>query len=280
MADDLRDSQRKRLWIVGLILVLLILVTVLLLVSRLVDKQISDPVQFITGNLLNILIFLAIVAQVHIYRKQRDIMKQQWQAMDQSLKRTDAVIESMKEQAKLMKIQAEAALKGAQAAEDSVKAAERSLHVSQRAYVGVERHPELAWSNDIQPIVIITFANTGHTPTRKAELIFEFQIGGEIFEDRKAGFTIGAHARKSFDCWWSGSTIDKERLAFINGNESVFFFEIELRYSDVWDEIYDSVRSRYVYDPKTLSMEEFYEGEKRHQKENQIWNNLIDPNAN
>jgi hypothetical protein len=52
----------------------------LLLTSHYV-AAITDPVQFVTGNLLNTLIFIAIVAQVLIYRKQRDIMEQQWNAM-------------------------------------------------------------------------------------------------------------------------------------------------------------------------------------------------------
>lgn len=68
----------RRLWIVlswlaGLALV----ICALWRVSRLLNPAISDPVQFVTGNILNALIFGAIVVQAYIYQKQRAAMTEQ-----------------------------------------------------------------------------------------------------------------------------------------------------------------------------------------------------------
>lgn len=92
--------------------------------------NLSERTKFFTGNLLNLVIGLAVIAQVLIYRKQRDIMRQQWQAMADSLTRTDSVIESMREQAGFMKTQAEAALHAAEMATGQLVAMNRSADLS------------------------------------------------------------------------------------------------------------------------------------------------------
>jgi hypothetical protein len=60
----------------------------LIIASRYVSGD-TDPIQFITGNLLNVLIFAAIVAQVLIYRKQRDVMRRQWRTMERQARSAD-----------------------------------------------------------------------------------------------------------------------------------------------------------------------------------------------
>jgi len=55
-----------------------LVVGTLVIAGNWLDRRISDPVQFVTVNLLNVLIFVAIVAQVLIYRKQWKIMERQW----------------------------------------------------------------------------------------------------------------------------------------------------------------------------------------------------------
>jgi hypothetical protein len=70
--------------------------------------------------------------------------------------------------------------------------------------------------------------------------------------------------------------MDKERLSFVQSNEYVMFFWAVLRYTDVWDEAQDPVELRYTYNPKTLALEEYYDGEKRHQKEEENWSAAVD----
>ncbi len=76
------------LWIAGCLIVLGLVISALWVASRYLDTLVTDPIQFITANLVNALIFFAIAAQVLIYRKQRDIMKQQWQAMRDAIAET------------------------------------------------------------------------------------------------------------------------------------------------------------------------------------------------
>lgn len=65
-------------WVLGFAGALGLIVAFLWVVSRCLNPAISDPAVFITANLLNALIFAAIVAQVVIYRKQWQIMERQW----------------------------------------------------------------------------------------------------------------------------------------------------------------------------------------------------------
>jgi len=64
------------------LLILMAVIVVLIVASRWLNTSISDRVQFVTANLLNALIFAAIVAQVVIYRNQRDIMQRQADSFD------------------------------------------------------------------------------------------------------------------------------------------------------------------------------------------------------
>jgi hypothetical protein len=56
-----------------------------LLVTSIYWPNLTERTKFFTGNLLNLVIALAVIAQVLIYRKQRDIMRQQWQSMQGQL---------------------------------------------------------------------------------------------------------------------------------------------------------------------------------------------------
>ena len=47
--------------------------------------NLTERTKFFTGNLLNLIIALAVIAQVLIYRKQRDVMERQWRAMEGQL---------------------------------------------------------------------------------------------------------------------------------------------------------------------------------------------------
>ena len=68
-------------WILSCVAVLGLIIWGLWIISGCLNPAISDPIQFVTANLLNALIFAAIVAQVLIYRKQWRVMKKQWRVM-------------------------------------------------------------------------------------------------------------------------------------------------------------------------------------------------------
>lgn len=69
------QKPRRRFWIVLYFLGgLAAVVFVLWLISLCLNPAISDPIQFITGNLLNALIFAAIVTQAYIYHGQLRVM--------------------------------------------------------------------------------------------------------------------------------------------------------------------------------------------------------------
>ena len=81
----------RRLGIVTLLLLgcigsLALVIWLLYVISQYLNPAISDPAQFITANLLNALIFAAIVAQVFIYRKQWRVMERQWSVALQGIR--------------------------------------------------------------------------------------------------------------------------------------------------------------------------------------------------
>lgn len=72
-----RKKNRKKLWIiVSSFAGLAVVVSTLWAISGYLNPALSDPVQFVTGNLLNALIFAAIVVQAVIYSRQWDAMNQ------------------------------------------------------------------------------------------------------------------------------------------------------------------------------------------------------------
>lgn len=243
---------------------------ILLLVSYL-HPSMAERVKFFTVNALSVLVLVAIVVQAIIYRRQWAVMESQRTAMQLQ-------IAAMEWQAGISEIQAglldkqviamrdglaetrkmvEQNERAVNAAEASAKHGEETLRISQRAYVGVKLHPILQWNEFAQPVITLFFANTGHTPAKEAELAFEFTIGGETFKHRKTPFIIAAHTDKSVDCVWRGGSVNNN-LA-VSGN--TLFFEAELSYLDVWGEPQTCGALRYVCNPKTLFLEEFFESD-------------------
>lgn len=79
------------LWLLGIVAIVGTAAFILWRISFCLDKTVSDPAQFITGNLLNVLILLAIVGQIAVYVKQRDIMQGQWDVMQNQIRMQAAV---------------------------------------------------------------------------------------------------------------------------------------------------------------------------------------------
>jgi hypothetical protein len=109
----------------------------------------TSQITFIVGSAINLLIFLSIVAQACIYWGQRNIMKEQWEAM------RSALIQNSK-----MITQNERAMK---AAEASALTAERAFHSSERPHFGITKIKMHFAAND-HPLIDIEFMNGGKTP--------------------------------------------------------------------------------------------------------------------
>lgn len=96
-----RSARIRRWQIARWVIVIAMVVGGLVVASRYVSGD-TDPIQFVTGSLLNTLIFAAIVAQVLIYRKQRDIMRHQWKSMQRQLSSMNRQENAMRDQVKIM----------------------------------------------------------------------------------------------------------------------------------------------------------------------------------
>jgi hypothetical protein len=201
--NALRSFWAVVLYVLGSLAGLAVLITVLTVASYWLNTAISDRVQFVTGNLLNALIFAAIVSQVLIYRKQRDIMKQQQEAMQDGLTRTDRVIEKMqlqleaidKQEAHLL-TQAKAAATAAematgqlvamqhqeQAQIEQAKTMDRQLVLGTRAYLGIQ-----SVSLDIaSKRVFLHVENVGKVPAK--DILVVTEIKAEVPETKYRAF--------------------------------------------------------------------------------------------
>lgn len=139
-------------WIASSVALLGVVIEALFIASRYLAST-SDPIQFITGNLVNGLIFVAIVAQVLIYRKQRDIMEQQWRAMRDSLAQNERAI---------------------QVAREGVGIAERTAIYANRAYVTAK----IASLNEAMGHVKfrLQIENSGNTPANNVSVSYAFRL--------------------------------------------------------------------------------------------------------
>jgi len=205
--DNQKHLARRRViaytvYILISLVSLAVVVAVLIVASRWLNTNISDRVQFVTANLLNALIFAAIVAQVLIYRKQRDIMREQRIAMgkqhaamelqagiaeiqtglvDQQVSAMKGQLEAMREQLGVMERQ-ETAMR------NTVELTEQGLRASNRSYVGIHSlEAELEKER-----VILQIENTGTIPAEgvkvsgKASVVipgFVARLGRHVFGD-------------------------------------------------------------------------------------------------
>src|SRR6185369_2310869 len=121
----------------------------LVLASRYVSGD-TDPIQFVTGNLLNVLIFGAIVAQVLIYRKQRDIMRHQWRSMQGQLNAMERQEQAMRDQAKSM---------------------DKSVVFGLRAYLGIF---SIVFNPETK-LIFVQIENTGKVPAENIDVLIEVE---------------------------------------------------------------------------------------------------------
>lgn len=151
LKPDDTDNRTSRGWLLSIGGLTLLLLLVVCWVGFWIFHVYTDRAKFISDGWLNVLILAAILLQVYIYFRQRDVMKEQWQAMQASLDRTDRVIEKM--QSQLDEVQKQSGLmesslaqtrtlveqneRAVQAAEANVKTIEETSRFINQAYLTV-----------------------------------------------------------------------------------------------------------------------------------------------
>ena len=182
---------------------------------------------FIAQNILGLFVFLAILAQSYIYWNQRNLMRKQWLAMERQLTAmTDSLIETKR---------------ASKAAEDSATTAKDTLRISQRAYVGLQKQPQLCLQAGKNPEIEVYFVNTGRTPAHVVEFRYKFSSDKEGFgrsfieyKGIKKDFFIFAGTPKTIPCVWNQQRLDDEWLQQIEDQSSTIYFTGRLAYEDVW----------------------------------------------
>lgn len=155
-------------WIASAIALLGLVVGALFVASRYLASD-TDPIQFITGNLVNALIFIAIVGQVLIYRKQRDIMEQQWLAMRDSLKISRSQVHQAYKEVDLMR--------------KSLEIARQNMIYAQRAYVTVTNGVVTQGVGETTDRFRMRVENSGNTPAYAVQVEAAIEVrehGGRI----------------------------------------------------------------------------------------------------
>lgn len=132
-----------------------------LLVASIWWPNLTERTKFFTGNLLNLVIGLAVIAQVLIYRKQRDIMQNQWIAMRKSIAQAKA----------------------------QTKILDRSFRASTRAYIFInEATLEDPIASGNYPYPKLVLQNSGKTPAHRYRVRFEQAfLDGEDDERARQG---------------------------------------------------------------------------------------------
>lgn len=239
-----------------------------LLVTSIWWPNLTERTKFFTGNLLNLVIALAVVAQVLIYRKQRDIMKQQWQAMNDGLERTDQVIENMQgqltvieTQAGFMEAQTEAALKAADMAMGQLimmQRQEQAQHAGEAPYFGILGTPDIKGIEPGRtPKVSIIFMNGGRTPAWHFNAIACLVLGDSpkspdhwFISPTSMGTFYHREAHKSVDFTETDLSFSEKQVADINNGATSLFLIVTITYKDIRDQLCPSRTFIFCYDRK------------------------------
>jgi hypothetical protein len=174
-----------------------------LFVVSLYWPNLSERTKFFTGNLLNLVIGIAVIAQVLIYRKQWQVMERQWQAV--------------KEQTKAMR---------------------DSFYVAERAYLALE--DIFFIEKGTYPRVVITLFNGGRTPAFKIYTEADVTVGTKPATGKLStmGHPYGERAfmpagtRKQVEAHFPNSPISMTHWNAINAGETTFFIRGAIHYDD------------------------------------------------
>jgi hypothetical protein len=161
------------IFIVGVIL-LTFAIGLLLLVSYFLNTKVSDRVVFVTANLLNVLIFGAIMiqagiylVQAGIYKQQRDIMRSQWEATQTAIR----------PRLRIAKVEV--------------------------VGLGVGRIPAF----------IVTLVNEGATDARDVSLHMQIENDSAVVKwDREQIVTVAANGKQDYFIKWWNESLTEQRL--------------------------------------------------------------------
>jgi hypothetical protein len=223
----------------------LVAVVVFILIAIL-HKDMKERIKFATDSSLNVLILVAIVVQAVVYFRQRDIMKQQWEAMQGQL---DTLERQLAQNQQAIEV-----------AKANAQVAQEALRAGHRAYVGIKTDPKLKLKLNEFPEIEVYFVNTGITPAHVVEFRYKFSSDkegfGKSFIDYKGvkkDFFIFAGTPKTIPCVWNQQRIDNEWLQQIKDRSSTIYFTGRLAYEDVWG-VSDSFKTDDVIRFKYFSL--------------------------
>jgi hypothetical protein len=147
------------------VVLLVFAISLLLIVSYFLNTKVSDRVAFVTANLLNVLIFGAIMLQAGIYLVQADIYKQQRDIMQRQMD---------------------------------------NFEITERAYIGIRRMRLIGLDEGFKQLAVqVTFRNGGKSPAFKFKPCAEVSVGDvprpftwrEVTPDIKRSFIPGSEDR-------------------------------------------------------------------------------------
>lgn len=237
---SLREFWTATLWVLGCVAIVLAIIAVWVVVSFALDPKLTDPIQFVGISVLNTLIFTAVIAQVLIYRKQRDIMRDQRRVMDESLAETRNLIEQT----------------------------ERFARINSRAYVFIDTATlDAPIRTGKYPLAKISLKNSGKSPAFAHRVRIEQAfLSGESLENARKGIMppmralnkkglgiIGANhvftLHLERDQW---KTAEDEKLA--TEGKSIFYLWGLIAYSDIFGVEHSSKFSLFARNEKVTSL--------------------------
>ena len=200
------DVARSYLWLVVLGGVLAVLG---LFLASVYWPNLSERTKFFTGNLLNLAIALAVIAQVIIYRVQARIMERQLRATELAAK----------------------------AAELSSKTAQAALRIGERPALGVIKTTLTTFNPNEVPIAKIEIKNTGRIPATGASVHAAMNIRPEPNYPEPVLPTLSREQSRSV------ITVNADRHLYATTNQRLTLAEFEgVRTGRLWLYVYAMIR--------------------------------------
>jgi hypothetical protein len=180
-----------------------------LLIASIWWPNLTERTKFFTGNLLNLVIALAVIAQVLIYRVQARIMERQLRATELA----------------------------ANAAELSGKTAQDALRIGERPALGITKTTLTHFNPNGVPIAKIEVKNTGRVPARGVYVHTAMNIRPEHECPEPVLPTLMRKQSRST------ITINAERHAFATTNERLSMAQYEgIRGGNLWLYVYAMIK--------------------------------------
>jgi hypothetical protein len=241
-----------------------------LLIASIWWPNLTERTKFFTGNLLNLVIALAVIAQVLIYRKQWRVMQNQTRIMNESVNVMVASVTVSEGQRQLMEIQAEAAVTAARTAQTSAIAAQESSRISAALFAAEGPDMQIDKSQIVWPMksgeplkIMFGIRNAGSRKAVKFSIDYNtfftpVPFFGSLPKYQDSGIArslanVSARGYVVVDSI-TGLTISDEQLLALTNRTATFFVYGILQYADGQDVYRDAFcRMFNPFDPPTLA---------------------------